>query len=135
MVKKDQNRQKWSKSPKIVKNGPKWPKMVKMVQNRPKWSKIVQNGPKWSKMVQNGSKWSKTIPNKFKYLYFLFLCFSEFAVSKLGSKVRKNRGKEILGTCIVIGNMFGAHLSSQGSARAPEPRCKDDLKVAVAPGF
>ena len=65
MVKNDQNGQKWSKSPKMVKiakngqnckNGQKWSKMVKKMveiakncQNCEKWSK-------WSKMVQNGEK-------------------------------------------------------------------------------
>ena len=49
MVKNDQNRQKWSKSPKMVK---KWSKMAKNGQNRPKSSKMVQNGQKWSKIVK-----------------------------------------------------------------------------------
>ena len=49
MVKNGQNRQKWSKSP----------KMVRMVFNGLKWSKMVQNGPKWFQMVPNGPKWSK----------------------------------------------------------------------------
>ena len=44
MVKNDQNGQKWSKSPKMV-------KIAKNGQNGLKWSKMVQNGPKWSKMV------------------------------------------------------------------------------------
>ena len=48
--KNDQNCQKWSKSPKMV-------KIAKNGQNGLKWSKMVQNSSKWSKMVQNGEKW------------------------------------------------------------------------------
>ena len=66
-------------------------------QNCPKTtSKLPQNF--WICSDPSPPPLKATIPNKFKYLYFLFLCFSECAVSKLGSKVRKNRGKEILGT-------------------------------------
>ena len=52
MVKNGRNRQKWSKSPKMV-------KIAKIGQNILKSSKIVPNGPKWSKMVQNGQNRQK----------------------------------------------------------------------------
>ena len=40
IAKNGQNRQKWSKLPKMV-------KIAKNGQNGLKWSKIVPNGPKW----------------------------------------------------------------------------------------
>ena len=49
MVKNDQNGQKWSKSPKMV-------KIAKIGQNSLKSSKMVPNDPKSSKMVRNGEK-------------------------------------------------------------------------------
>ena len=72
MVEHGQNRQKWSKSPKmakIVNNGQNGLKSSKMVPNGLKWSKMVQNGPKWSKWLKmvkngpNGQKWSKMVKN------------------------------------------------------------------------
>ena len=50
MVKNGQRRQKWSKSPKMV-------KITKNGQNGLKSFKMVPNGLEWSKMVQNGAKW------------------------------------------------------------------------------
>ena len=50
MVKNGQNRQKWSKPPKMV-------KIAKNRQNGLKSSKMVPDGLKWTKMVENGRKW------------------------------------------------------------------------------
>ena len=61
IVKNCQNRQKWSKSPKMVQNGSNWSKII---PNGPKWSKLSkivkkkhgQSGLKWSKMLAKGAK-------------------------------------------------------------------------------
>ena len=76
IAKNGQNRQKWSKSPKMVKNGQKW---FQMVQNDSTWFKMVkndQNCQKWSKspkmvkIVKNGKdglKSYKIVPNELKW--------------------------------------------------------------------
>ena len=82
MVKNGQNRQKWSKSPKMVKiakNGQNGLKSSKMIPNGLKWSKMVPNGPKWFQMVQNGEKWSKS--PKTSSSFHIFSNFSSFSIA------------------------------------------------------